>query len=630
MSKPKKQNLFGKLAGVLADRGRHTAPRRSPRGLTFEFLEERQLLATTVVSNLLSTAPAVVYNPILHTPADSITLVKGVLDIAGDANASIVKISQTGSTLTATLTTSKNVITTGSFLATGVQQIAFAGGTVTSTITNSTKLPISVVGNATVQNAGGTIDVMNSTLLVVPATPPNPNTPLQWGTVSGPGTSAEAEHDLSLTVAQGGFIDQYGFVVDRQTVTDAAVNIILVNGKIQYQGEDQGDATWRTGLALIDASMSGNATNAKNFLNALTNYGWLNGAPIRHPDPLAPTPLSHDGFDTMLAGTYYAYTKFSPSTGIPQMAKALVTKYIDFLQANQWHLYTVAQTSLSGIDKVILAPTEIADITAVAQTMGIDRTIVPVSVDFTAEVADVLRGDIRANIQAALAKINIPVDLNLGAIIGVPGVPNYDFKITLPAVVQSDLAEFIADATIGVATDGVAGAFEIASNVGNVIDSAIDKVSNLLPGAMDVGGWKSLIEGTIQKVLPWLNGDELMTGASFIAGFLQQQKSSGSNYYFVHDFFWQTMVICETHPEMVDLLMPSADNLYANVASNHMAPFAWFTGHNSEVTADLNTLSSHAWDDNQYIWQTSLGNQESGVPYGGVSHTGDIAPRWTT
>ena len=169
--------------------------------------------------------------------------------------------------------------------------------------------------------------------------------------------------------------------------------------------------------------------------------------------------------------------------------------------------------------------------------MGIDRTIVPVSVDFTAEVADVLRGDIRANIQAALAKINIPVDLNLGAIIGVPGVPNYDFKITLPAVVQSDLAEFLADATIGVATDGVAGALEVPSNVGNVIDSAIDKVSNLLPGAMDVGGWKSLIEGTIQKVLPWLNGDELMTGASFIAGFLQQQKSSGSNYYFVHDFF---------------------------------------------------------------------------------------------
>ena len=60
MSKPKKQNLFGKLAEEACDHGRHTAPRRSPRGLTFEFLEERQLLATTVVSNLLSTAPAVV------------------------------------------------------------------------------------------------------------------------------------------------------------------------------------------------------------------------------------------------------------------------------------------------------------------------------------------------------------------------------------------------------------------------------------------------------------------------------------------------------------------------------------------------------------------------------------------
>ena len=74
---------------------------------------------------------------------------------------------------------------------------------------------------------------------------------------------------------------------------------------------------------------------------------------------------------------------------------------------------------------------------------------------------------------------------------------------------------------------------------------------------------------------------------------------------------------------MVDLLMPSADNLYANVASNHMAPFAWFTGHNSEVTADLNTLSSHAWDDNQYIWQTSLGSRKfrsslrRGIPHWG-------------
>ena len=90
------------------------------------------------------------------------------------------------------------------------------------------------------------------------------------------------------------------------------------------------------GLALIDASMSGNATNAKNFLNAFTNYGWLNGAPIRHPDPLAPTPLSHDGFDTMLAGTYYAYTKFSPSTGIPQMAERLLLRstLISYRQIN--------------------------------------------------------------------------------------------------------------------------------------------------------------------------------------------------------------------------------------------------------------------------------------------------------
>lgn len=57
MIKPKKQNLFSKLAGGLVDRGRHNAPRRSPRGLTFEPLEERQLLATTAttaISNLLN------------------------------------------------------------------------------------------------------------------------------------------------------------------------------------------------------------------------------------------------------------------------------------------------------------------------------------------------------------------------------------------------------------------------------------------------------------------------------------------------------------------------------------------------------------------------------------------------
>ena len=52
--KPKKQNLFRKLAGGLVDRGRHNAPRRSPRGLTFEPLEGRQLMATTAISNLLN------------------------------------------------------------------------------------------------------------------------------------------------------------------------------------------------------------------------------------------------------------------------------------------------------------------------------------------------------------------------------------------------------------------------------------------------------------------------------------------------------------------------------------------------------------------------------------------------
>jgi hypothetical protein len=46
--------LFRERAGGLADRGRHTAPRRSSRSLTFEPLEGRQLLATTATSNLLN------------------------------------------------------------------------------------------------------------------------------------------------------------------------------------------------------------------------------------------------------------------------------------------------------------------------------------------------------------------------------------------------------------------------------------------------------------------------------------------------------------------------------------------------------------------------------------------------
>jgi len=572
-------------------------------------------MLSTVLSS--STTPVLVYNATLHQPVDSITLINGVLDIAGDANASTVKIDQ--KTSTATLTTSTNTTITQSFVATAVHQIAFAGGTVTSHIVNSTNLPISVMGNAIVQNTGGTVEVRNSTLLLVPSTPPNPNTPLQWGTVSGPGTYAQAEHDLSLTLAQGGFIDQYGFVVNRQA--DATGYEVLVNGKLQYQGEDQGDATWRTGLALIDASLTGNPTNAKIFLNALLNNGWVSGAPVRHPTD--PQPLSHDGFDTLLAGAYYAYTKFSPSTGLPQEAKALVTKYLNFLMANQWHLYTVAQTSLQGVDMYVLAPTEIADITNVAQIMGIDRSIPLVSVEFTAEVADILRGDIRANIQTWLAKIAIPVDLKLGTI--VPGAPEYKFTITLPAAVQSDLAEYIADGLFQSSTNG----FEVVSNITNAIDKAINQVADRLPGAMDVGGWKSLIEGVIQKGLPWLNYDELTTGASFIAGFLQQQKASGSNYYFVHDFFWQTMVICETRPEMADLLMPSANNLYANIAINHMAPFAWFTNHTTEVTADLSTLASHTWDDVDFVWQNPLSSQQDGLgkPYGGPSHAGKLCPR---
>jgi hypothetical protein len=220
--------------------------RRRPRLVNLEFLEDRCMLSTVLGS---STTPVLVYNATLHQPADSITLVNGVLDIAGDANASKVQISlsQTGSNLIATLTNSQNAVVTKSFVAAGVHQIAFAGGKVTSTITNQTNIPISVIGDAIVHSLAGTVHAMNFTLMLVFSTPPNPNAPLQWGTVPGAGTSAQAEHDLSLTVAQGGFIDQYGFVVDRQA-GDAAGNLILVNGKIQYQGQDQGDATWRTGL----------------------------------------------------------------------------------------------------------------------------------------------------------------------------------------------------------------------------------------------------------------------------------------------------------------------------------------------------------------------------------------------
>jgi len=561
--------------------------------------------SATVNSNV--SVPTTIYNGAGHTVLnappgvvstlpDSVSLVAGKLEIVGDNHADNVTVQQHGNSIYATVTTNDNGV-----------------------ITKITKtVPTSAVQNIVFQNGGGSaafksnvsvttsaVNGVGQTTVTAPAKV-DMTAALQWNALKGPGNYAEAESDLSV------FTD-HGFVLDRAVVT-------LPSKQQEIVFSDQGDATWRTGLALIDASLSGNAKSASTYINALTTYGWVNGAPVRDgapsttTDPNDPRPLSHDGFDTMLAGLYYAGTQFGPSTGIPAMAETLVAKYNNFLIANDWHLYpNGSPPAFQNITDYILVPSEIAAFKFVAGALGVSNSgAITIPTDLSAEVLSILSGQIAKNLDSILANIEIPITI-FGADAGLPGMGTTQIDLTIPQGARS--------AIVNTFTTLFAGAADL-DQVPEFLNQAIEAGLGSLSWAVPASVWQEVISQATTTALPWLNPQDLAAAASIILGCLQQQsavassvvnghQTSPTNYYFVNDFFWQIMPTVETHPDIMPLIMPNLDLLYGAVASDHMAEFAWLTGNTSAVASDMQTLANHEWDNTQYVWQQPLSEQQS-------------------
>ncbi len=576
----------------------HRTPKRPPRALNcsaVEQLEARTLLTASAlgsaaVGNDASARVLALVSPAPKpaAPHISVKLTNGVLDIVGDRSTDsvVIQSSNHGRSIKviAVATSGKRVSrVTRTVTTSAVHNILFENGGGPATLNSSVALP------TTINNVAGKTAVTVPSVIVYTLTQPTKvdlTANLEWNAKNGPGTYAEAKHDLIA------FQDPYGFIENRSVTEDAQHN-----QSISFT--DTGDATWRTGLALIDAAMSGDSVQAATYLNALSTWGWKDGAPIRYPDDTTgsdgqPLPLSKDGFDTMLAGLYYAYTKLPQSSGVPAQATALVEQYASFLIANNWHLYAGNPPAGIKLDQLTLAPTEIYAFKFLAESMGIDEALSwVVPGDLAAEGLDVLRGEIATQLDSVLASIDIPINFQ-GADAGLASnVGGFHVDLTIPEAVRSAIVTSLSS---------LLGTSASLAQAPALLGQAISQNLSGLPSIVPTSAWQSLITEAVQTELSWFNPLDLDVAANFIAGFLQQQAnlelnvskgapSSPTNYDYVNNFFWQVMPVVETHPEIIPLLLPSADVLNGLVAPDHMALFAWFVGDKTAVSGDQECCS---------------------------------------
>jgi hypothetical protein len=459
------------------------------------------------------------------------------------------------------------------------------------------------------------------------------------------------------------FRDQYGYAVE-------------IEGG---EAKGQGDATLRTALAAISSALASykasgaalDAANAdtKSFLDTITKHSWdaTTGDPIRHPTErmtskdgrdLGHSPLSKDSFGAIVAAAYYAYSSPNSTAAVRDSARQLIGMFVTYLPAHQWRLTSKftedqinnnVQGMKKGPETFLLIPTEIDALKNVAAKMGfatvgwspwaglgsgISATVgdylgnylahgLKIGPDGAIAAAGLLGPEFaatslfaeflnRGGLEGILnqVKFSYNQDVNLG---GWAKPIHIGVDIELPKAAR----DAILNAFQGIIRSAVTSGSS-ALNMGDVAGSIVDKVLSSLPKVFGADQWKSALTGTLQSVLPWLDGSNLTTAATFIFStealryqygndkgamtlvdglalavttgltgvpvpLTKGEQNDSSNWYNVHMGFWPTLLIEETRPEMVEILQPFVKLFERSIKADEMGLWDWLAKDQTKV-----------------------------------------------
>ncbi len=411
--------------------------------------------------------------------------------------------------------------------------------------------------------------------------------------------------------------------------------------------------------ALAAGRASGSALTALNedtkaFLQTILSYSWdAGGNPIRHPTqlfytaagvPLMVRPMSKDSMGGIVAACYYTYTSSKIRSDVKAVARQLMQKYIDYLVANQFRLITAYNMQqilgeiytrnddgtfskpkrTEGPDTFTLLPTDVYALQEVAAKMGfvtsawnpwqyLSASVAQTLADYLAEY--LANGKSLPATSIAGATIVSPYAgavayfLNQGGLNGVlqnfkftqPYSVSWNGKVLFSGTVKLELPQaartLIVSMFKATIRESVRAGTLATVQFPSVASLILDKSLSSLPPALTREQWLPGLTGTLQDVLPWLDGSNLQAASTFVFAteYLRYQfgENKGSstlidaiaavaanslslallgipipervtngeqaakkNWFAVHLGFWPTILMQETRPEMVDLTGP--------------------------------------------------------------------------
>ena len=428
------------------------------------------------------------------------------------------------------------------------------------------------------------------------------------------------------------------------------------------QPDELGDAGIFTGIATATAALRGNAEDTLSLLKTLRDEPWVveNGRTqlVRHPNVFDYVkengqvvrdriqPMTKDGIVGITAGAYYAYTEYvnqedSVSIEICDVATQLMDKYISYLIANQWKTidhypdHYWAQTDYPNSDKsafanvvtpeggavmwkgpegYTLSPTDMFALQNSAAEMGFTTADWNPWVNFGTTVAQVLGDGLSSAFRAAtdalvdwvgeqvdsmLQQIKVDHDFDFYVIKDVEWTRvRGDLHI---AISQADRENVVTFVQVEFRVDYASEIPALLAQVDVLPELLADKIVDALPGWTAADVWKPVVNGTLQQIMPWLNGNSFGELIAFNLAFYMA-KSDGV---LSHLTFWPTLMMYETRPEMVDMLGPSVADLHGALNGKmDMLLFAWLDRDTGKVAEWIEDFESNPnYDNLDYAWK---------------------------
>lgn len=468
---------------------------------------------------------------------------------------------------------------------------------------------------------------------------------------------SNVRNDLVNSFTDDGYVDDFGYVVKfkgcngskdgigEATLHTAIAIIALASGNYN---RDQ----WEK----LNAN-----SHIQGFLETLLTHSWGNRDslnrehPIRHPEDIdyaadgseiRKAPLSKDSFGAIMAACYYSYDCPHTSVAVKQKARDLFQKWMDYLIAFQWRTHSSTHPSyfegewekhncnsggkecdykniysdrnkgsksFKGPETFILLPHEIYSLKNVGTKLGyITADINPWTTSLPASLQQTLVDYVTPHIVKQASALfeyiiyrigdwEVPYSIDLG--FGnnwYHGKIEGDFSI---GVFTDSFKRNLVNEFQNVLSDAIRETFRliIAGNhqTPEIFDLVLNRVLDLLPDVLGRDSWKSIMLGSFQQLLPWLNGEKWLEFASYYATILFLERKFST--FVVNYSVWSIAVSCEIDPLLNTLLRSPLEGLYrSSDGKNHpYTILAWLINNDAVVENHLQIFENNdplAWD----------------------------------